>query len=284
MKQLLLITFFVYLFFPVFSFLGENSINDPQLIFFSVGQGDAALFISPQGKTLLIDGGPDRLLLEKLDLVLPWYIKQIDWAILSHEHADHSSGLISLIDYYHVKNIIAPYWSTAIDVKYWLAELKNNSSQLVNLDHQIRWFELEPNCRFGVLASPLLDNFISPLVSPNNASFSVKIDCGDLQSLFTGDVEQVAEKSLLSQAPLDFLRADIFKAAHHGSNTSNSLEFLLAVNPKIIIISVGQGNRYNHPGHNIFNNAEKLLVTLWRTDIAGDLHFFAKNKQIFMIN
>ena len=71
------------------------------------------------------------------------------------------------------------------------------------------------------------------------------------------------------------LSADIFKASHHGSKTSNQEEFLKIVNPKIMIISAGINNRFNHPALETLKTATELKIEVFRTDESGNLVFSA---------
>ena len=83
--------------------------------------------------------------------------------------------------------------------------------------------------------------------------------------LFTGDIEEDAEKELLSKlAPIDIL-----KVAHHGSKTSTSERFVHLVKPKHSIISSGQGNRFNHPNISVLWNLRDSVI--WRTDTHGTI-------------
>ncbi len=87
--------------------------------------------------------------------------------------------------------------------------------------------------------------------------------------LFTGDAEKEAEASML--ATEDKLWANILKAGHHGSKTASSIEFLRKVNPDIVILSCGTGNRYGHPHDITLNNLSSLGIAIYRTDISGDI-------------
>src|SRR5829696_9440055 len=65
--------------------------QDLSIYFFDVGQGDAALVRSPEGKTVLIDAGPDEwTVAEHLKQL---HIDTLDLVVASHNHADHIRGL-----------------------------------------------------------------------------------------------------------------------------------------------------------------------------------------------
>ena len=99
----------------------------------------------------------------------------------------------------------------------------------------------------------------------------------DLSILFTGDIEENAEKDLVEKYG-DKLKSDILKVPHHGSSTSSSKEFLDYVDPKFTLISVGRNNKYNFP-----NNKYLLsLNNIYRTDLENSITIY-KRKKLFYI-
>lgn len=277
-KYFIIIIIFYFLFF-IFEKI-DLSDKEARLIFFSIGQGDSALLISPRGKTLLIDGGPSKLAVKKIGQALNRRIKNIDYLILSHEHDDHYIGLVAASDYYHFSNLIVPTWTKNNVLLSWYKELNKNKSIFIDINENKERFYLEENCYFDVLASPLM--FINKKVSANNASFSVKINCYGIEALLTGDLEREGEMSLLELNDNSFLSAKIFKAGHHGSNTSNNIEFLEAVSPELIIISVGENNSYGHPGKKALKNMNLINSDIMRTDLNGDIEILSNNKEIII--
>ncbi len=281
MKKYILFTFIIYCLLFLYESIDFRE-NKAELIFFSVGQGDAALLISPNGKTLLIDGGPDKTVIEKVSSSLKKRQKRIDWVVLSHAHDDHYAGLLALSDYYYFSNLIGPTWTDRNFILNWFDDLKENKSKIVNLEEKIRRVYLEDNCFFDVLASPLLFNYEIEEISENDASYSVKIDCYGIDALFTGDLEEEGEDILLKKAPKSFLSSSIFQAGHHGSKTSNDINFLEAVSPELVVISSGKNNRHGHPHRETLNNIEKVNAKILRTDLDGNIRILSNNKEIYI--
>lgn len=60
--------------------------------------------------------------------------------------------------------------------------------------------------------------------------------------------------------------ANILKVGHHGSRTSTSDAFLAAVDPKVAVIMVGEGNRYSHPHGETLSRLADAGVEIYRTD------------------
>lgn len=74
--------------------------------------------------------------------------------------------------------------------------------------------------------------------------------------LFTGDIEETAEMGIVTI--YNALNSDILKVAHHGSNTSSTLDFLEAVKPRISIIGVGRDNKFGHPNEEVLKRLESI--------------------------
>ena len=86
--------------------------------------------------------------------------------------------------------------------------------------------------------------------------------------MFTGDAEEGAEQDIL-QNGID-ISADVYKVAHHGSNTATSQAFLDAVHPTYAVISAGEGNSYGHPHAEVLNRLRAAGVSVFRTDEQGN--------------
>lgn len=236
--------------------------------FLDVGQGDAALIKTPGGQVILIDGGPDNLVLRRLGENLPFYRRRIDFLILSHHHDDHASGLVEVLKRYKVGKII---YTGAYDLpalKIMAGEIKKQGLAVYSPDSAAH-LNLKGNC--------VLD-FLNPLAlgvsADDNNSLIVKLECQNKKFLFTGDNSLKVEKALINSG-WD-LSADIFKAAHHGSNSANSEDFLQAINPKQIIVSVGAENRFGHPSSKFIERAAKLGFSVLRTDILKTIKIFSQ--------
>lgn len=240
-----------------------------ELVFIDVGQGDSSLIKTPGGRTILIDGGPDNRVLRGLGKNLPFYRRSIDFLIISHYHDDHITGLIETIKRYRVKNLV---YSGKIPDSLLISELLNVASQnkvkLTPLNGQAN-LPLGSNCDLN-----LLNPVILGIKDDSNNSITIRLDCLEKSFLFAGDNNDKVEAALLA---FDWpLKADIFKASHHGSNTSNSASFLEKIAPRLIVVSVGANNRFGHPGSFFMDRAAALGLPIKRTDIDGDQRIFIK--------
>src|SRR5690625_7726741 len=64
----------------------------------------------------------------------------------------------------------------------------------------------------------------------NQSSIALKMSFKEIDFLLMSDVEREQEERLLGKYNLE---ADILKVAHHGSNTSSSLDFFKRVKPEV---------------------------------------------------
>jgi len=105
-KRIFLILLLLLLPALVLEYTSKPSLSGLEVYFLDVGQGDAILIRNSFGQNILIDGGPDELILEKIGRILPYTDRQIDVMILTHPHADHLIGLIAVLKRYQVDNVI----------------------------------------------------------------------------------------------------------------------------------------------------------------------------------
>jgi competence protein ComEC len=260
----------IFFFLTIFLFLGIllKFFLKPanlELSFLDVGQGDACLLELPSGEIILIDGGPDNLVLRRLGEELPFYRRRLYLVIISHFHQDHVAGLIEIFRRYRVDNLVyGAGLETSLYGDILLAEAKKQKTNIFSIEKSII-FQFKNNCRLDIF-NPLY--FYSP-VNSNNSLFN-KLVCNNFSFLSAGDNEKTAEDALLSSR-LD-LSARIFKASHHGAKTSNSQEFLKMINPEIMVISVGADNHLNHPSPEVIETAIDLDIELRRTDEEGTVN------------
>jgi len=114
----------------------------------------------------------------------------------------------------------------------------------------------------------------------NNNSIVAKLHYKSFSTLFTGDIEQIAEKEILKHYKDNskLLNSTILKVAHHGSKTSSTQEFLEAVRPKISLIGVGENNKFGHPNDDVINRLENIGSKIYRTDKMGEISIFVDKK------
>lgn len=234
--------------------------------YLNIGQGDSELIKTPDHKLVLIDGGPDNLVLNRLGEVLPFYRRKIDYLILSHYHDDHATGLIEVIKRYQVKNLIYSNKRQSELLDNLLKVAQDNKVRITPLANSAK-IDLEKDCFLNILNPESLK-----IPDDQNNSLVTKLDCDKNSFLFAGDNSLIVERYLLKS---NFnLKADVLKASHHGSKTANSEVFLKAVNPTDFVISDGINNKFNLPSPEIVERAQGLGLKIFRTDQQGTIRIF----------
>jgi len=259
------------LFFNVLAWFAVYDLNKTRFLevtFFDVGQGDAIFIETPKRNQILIDGGPDSTILEKLNKKLPFWDRTIDLVILTHPESDHLAGLLDVLRSYKVKNIL---WTGVIrdtgTFGKWQELIEKEKSEIFIAKAGQKITAAKTNFEILFPFENLQDKSIKDI---NNTSIILRLDFGEISLLFTGDAYKSAERELLSLAKQQ-LDSDILKVGHHGSKTSTAEEFIKEVLPEIAVISVGRNNRYGHPHPETLGILEKYGIKIFRTDLDGDI-------------
>ncbi len=212
-----------------------------------VGQGDALLIITPDGATTLVDGGPDpRLTANLVDALLPLEGLRMDVGVMTHGHADHSTGLLGLARQGRFALLLAPPSLPDEDIS-WRAEF-DASGVAVHEGVRGTTLALGEDVVLEVLNPPLplLAGTSSDL---NNNSIALRLTYGEASALLMADLFTEAEYALLDTG-ID-ISADVLKIGHHGSATSTSPELLTAVGPAAVAVPVGAENPFGHPSEEV---------------------------------
>ena len=122
--------------------------------------------------------------------------------------------------------------------------------------------------RFTILNGPV--DAVGETSPDNNGGCVLRVETGQHAALLPADIERDAEARLLRDHP-EALRADVLLAAHHGSRTSSTLDFVEAVNPEVVIFSAGYANSYRHPRPEVVERFQRLGSALHMTGHEGAL-------------
>jgi competence protein ComEC len=242
--------------------------------FFDIGQGDAIFIETPGRNQILIDGGPDSAILEKLNESLPFWDRTIDLLVLTHPDSDHVTGLIHVLNNYKVENIL---WTGVVKedavFEKWqeLIEKENARIFIAEAGQKI----IAPGTDAEILF-PFESLEGKPVKDANNLSAILKLDFGEISFLFTGDVYESTERKLVEKG-ID-IGSDILKVGHHGSKTSTCEEFVREVLPEVAVISAGKDNNYGHPHKETLDTLAKYDITIFRTDLQGDIKIISDGK------
>lgn len=224
----------------------------PFVAFLDVGQGDAAVFRGATGETVLIDGGPDPLLLDRHFGVLG--VERIDLLVVSHRHADHVTGLNGIVERWPVGMI-------------WHADQEGEAPGLDALLQAARAAGVvtlvpQPGDVLGV--GEFTVEVLGPrrrYAGPNDMSLVIQISARGNSVLMPGDIEVAAQQEL---GPV---RADVLKVPHQGAATSDHA-WLAASAPQVAVISVG-ANNFGHPSAEVIATLAGAGAWVLRTDRDG---------------
>lgn len=229
-----------------------------------VGQGDATLLQTPTA-ALLIDGGDNHMGTRLLSYLQAQGVSHLDYVIATHPHADHTGGLIPVLQQLSVGTVMMPgVVHTTQTFERLITALEQSNARVVES---------------AVGETLYLGDAVLTVVAPhgrgyaslNDYSIVLHMVYGRLTALFAADAEAVSEREMLAgDHPLS---AYLLRVGHHGSHTSTTADFLAAVDPAIAVVSVGADNRYGHPHDSVMDRLQAHGATIYRTDRDGHVVF-----------
>lgn len=238
--------------------------------FIDVGQADAALVICDE-KTMLIDGGNA----EDSNLIYSYLnrlnISYLDYVVCTHAHEDHVGGLSGALSKASLGVALSPVKSYDTRAFSNFAEKVKAHGKELTVPKAGESFQL--GSATVTVLGPLKD-----YEETNDTSIVLRVVYGETSFLFTGDMETAAEADLLESGAS--LRSTVLKVGHHGSSTSTSYRFLREVAPTYGVISVGTDNSYGHPNEDVLSRLRDADVTLYRTDLQGDIICTSNGKTV----
>lgn len=267
----------------------EKIPQETEVHFLDIGQGDSILIVTPDLRTVLIDGGPGETVLEELGEILPFFVRDIDLMVLTHPHRDHIEGLVEVLKRYEVHQLLLSgdeYGSALYGEFLKVAREKEATGEL-----QVYFAESENDFKIETGDGYLFFDVLYPIKNiagktyenANNASVVMRMSQISPRNppgqtfLFTGDCEIECEEEILhyysgldvqGQKPSQ-LDADILKIGHHGSRTSTSQKFLDAVSPSTAVIQSGTDNQFDHPHPETLEKLKNANVKIRRNDLEG---------------
>ncbi|HEU4326736.1 MAG TPA: MBL fold metallo-hydrolase [Roseiflexaceae bacterium] len=227
--------------------------------FIDVGQGDSVLIETPDGHTMLIDGGYGGS--GALEYLRQQGIAAIDVMVATHPHADHIGGLVDVL---RAMPVGAVWTSGASHTTATFEQFLDAIAEARAPYHEARRGE---RIAVGELSAEVLRS-VPEAHELNDTSLVLRLEHGRVSFLFTGDAERPSEDELLREAR-ERLPATVLKVGHHGSATSSSPAFLEAVRPEVAIYSAGRGNSYGHPHASTVRGLEAVGARVYGTDTGG---------------
>ncbi len=241
-----------------------------------VGQGDSIFAAFPDGHTMLVDGGglagsewvggyrSGNDVGEEVVSPYLWSrgIKRLDVVAVTHADHDHLDGLNAVLANFQVGAL----WIAREDERPATQRvLEEARSRGIPVIHQFQGANTDWHGAQASVLWPPED--AAEDLKPNDASLVLRLSDGQEHFLLAGDIEKHTEEELVAEH--EPLASDFLKAAHHGSKTSSTDDFLAAVAPRFAAVSVGESNPFGHPAESVVERFEAHGVKLLRTDRDG---------------
>ena len=260
--------------------------NDKKLyvVICDVGQGDAIFIRTPQGSDILIDSGPDDSVLSCLGKHMPFWDRTLELVLITHPHADHFTGLFSVLKAYKVK-------------AFATEDLENKTLGFGELMKMIKNQDISTRFVFAGDKFRLKDGVMLEIVGPTKeflsqtspggtigeskefGSILTLIKYENFSALLTGDSQSEELKEAIQSfdfAPFGAAQGKqgkiaILQVPHHGSKTGLNADILDFLQPKLAVISVGAKNKYGHPTRFTLDLLKSVNIKVLRTDQDGEV-------------
>ena len=243
---------------------GTTSIaEDADVAFIDVGQGDAELIRTSDGKYVLIDAGTASSEDGLLAYLAGRSVTVLQALIVSHPDADHLGGARGVLEALEVRSVYHPGLAKgSASYEEFIAAAREEGCPIYTSGEVQAgdYLDLSVTEDFRVLS-------INASTEANDASIVLRMTSLSRSFLFTGDAGFEVEDALCAQYAKD-IDVDVLKVGHHGSRTSTSATFLAAVTPALAVIEVGT-NSYGHPTEATLSRLAAVGATVVRTDQAG---------------
>ncbi len=245
----------------------------------NIGQGDAILVQGPTGKTMLVDGGPDRTVLAGIGAELGPLNRHIDMLVETHPDSDHITGLSYVLKEYSVSQFMTPGIPDSTQIFQQIENLVNANPQIARITAR-RGMRLDlGGGAYADILHP--DRDMSKETVTNDGSITMHVVYGKTSFMLTGDLPSPVEDWLIKLDGTDGeLKTDVLKAGHHGSKYSTSTEWLEALDPTTVAISVGKNNRYGHPAPETLERIQAEGSKIVETENLGTIDFVSNGKTI----
>jgi competence protein ComEC len=246
--------------------------DETEVVFLSIGQGDAILIHSGTTEVLIDAGADGKLLLSRLGRHIPFWDRTIETVIATHSDRDHIGGFPSVFHSYRVLSALTNGYEDGTESeKLFFDAIRSEgiSRQPIRAGTEIVLpggggvFTAEHPSPHG---PPLSDK------ESNEGSIVLRFVYGESSILFTGDLPR-EESFLTDEQPVDIL-----KVAHHGSKYSSSDAFLDLTRPREAVISVGK-NRYGHPAPEVTDRLIRRGIDVHRTDMEGNIVYVCRERK-----
>ena len=264
------------------------------LYMWDVGQGDGLLIRTRDESgtsVILIDGGSSsrKGIGENVEIPFLKYhgISKIDYCVMTHDDLDHCSGLLELLEQedapggLRIGCLGMPSVAEKRKGEIYLRIEKLARQKGIPVTYLHRGMiyskgKLKLTCLHPALNAAYED--------ANEYSVTMLLTYDRFSAVLTGDLEGQGETDMLDYLGERKIRADILKAAHHGSKGATSEQFLQKISSRIALISCGIGNRYGHPAPETINRLKNAGMVILDTRKDGQISVSTDGRGEYLVH
>lgn len=250
------------IFFVVF-FYSINKTENPYIMIFDIGQGDASL-VHTHKHNILIDGG--RGYGTGKNIISPYLLKsginKIDLIIATHPDADHIGGLYEIVKRIRVERV-------AVNGIERDTEIYSKLSSVIEENKIV----LEKN---DIIIGDIFNVII---ISPDNeklqsAQNGINQNIASIYSIFNFYNDSISiifpgDANLFFDSSIVTFKKNILHSAHHGDLKTNPFNIIKLLNPEYVLFSSGIENNYGHPNIELIKFLKDNHFNYLRTDLNG---------------
>jgi beta-lactamase superfamily II metal-dependent hydrolase len=280
----------VSLILPLLAVCAQSAEKSLDAYFIDVEGGQATLFVSPSGESLLVDtgwGGFESRDAKRIAAVAKLAgIKQIDYLVITHYHADHVGGVTQLLEQLPVKTFVdhGPNVETTPDAAKFDEAYKKAVATGKHLVVKpgdkipVKGLDITVVSAAGdVIAKPLkgagAPNPGCAGVQPkpedkseNARSLGSMIVYGKFRIVDLGDLTWNKE-NLLACPDNKLGTVDVYLTTHHGIDQSGSPALVQALHPKVAIMNNGAKKGGSASAWQVIHNSPGLQ-DIWQVHFA----------------
>lgn len=257
--------------------------------FFDVGQGDAALIISPEGRTVLVDSGPASAVAHLSDRLPELLAARLDMVVLTHPAVEHYGAMPSVHKLVDPRRLLEPQLpGTPTDYDALLTTLGSRGVEIFspapNPSHPQEPLRLPlGGAELTVLwpRAPTEPLLTVPGAADKRAehaanSIVLRLTHGETSVLFAGDARAETEAALVKQRG-SALRSTLLKVSGHGAEDATSMEWLQEVRPLAALVS---NDTKSPPARATLDRLKLAGTRVFRTDQHGEVHAVSDGKRL----
>lgn len=238
------------------------------LYFLDVGSGNALLVVTPSGRSVLIDGGPDRAaLLTGLGRYLPFWQRHLDLVLLTETASERMAGPVVVMERYRVRAAAQPVRvCPGPGEARWRALLAQEGQDPLHLQRG-ESLDLGDGVIVEILHPPA-DPLPGTTPGDRDDALVLRLRYGGFSALLPTAAGPAVQQALL-EAGAD-LPSTIVLIPRQAEHNALDRRFLLAVDPAAVVASVGSGY-HQDPDARTLGMVLEAGVPIYRTDRQGTI-------------